>query len=321
MKLLLVGSRAAQLWDKEFRRANDIDVWVDREGLIAFLEAVQSFTKSVYSKHQDHYRVNLITGETIELSIKPSMLELCNYTSRVHRLFGVIDVQVATPYMLYKIKWAHVVHPHIWHKTISDYHYFREKYGDEFGEVWGQWHTANEHLDMLPIFYDERARKDKSKAKLDMSNEKFFGKSARSLGRVFIHDDLHEAVKFYDTPIYTWLKLDQSKAMVNKGKFIQLSQEDKVKCVQEEAMSIALERYLIPQYLTERGLEKVDARIAEGAFRKAVERISTTLTKGWFREFAIENWPAVVSNVPDYVGLFNQALARGLVRKLGEDHE
>ena len=46
-------------------------------------------------------------------------------------------------------------------------------------------------------------------------------------------------------------------------------------------MVIALERYLIP----------MTSKNQETAYRSALVRICTTLTKGWFRQFAIDNYP------------------------------
>ena len=46
-------------------------------------------------------------------------------------------------------------------------------------------------------------------------------------------------------------------------------------------MAIALERYLIPMI----------SKDQEYSYRSALVRICTSLTKGWFRQFAIDNYP------------------------------
>ena len=71
-------------------------------------------------------------------------------------------------------------------------------------------------------------------------------------------------------------------------------------------MVIALERFVIPG--------KLNPKLA---YLKAVEKICTTLTSGWFRDFAIDNWPEVIDNVPDYVSIFNVAVAEGRIKKNG----
>jgi hypothetical protein len=48
-------------------------------------------------------------------------------------------------------------------------------------------------------------------------------------------------------------------------------------------MVIALERFLIP------GLDQY----AYSAYNKALKKVCTSLTSGWFRDFAIWNWPVL----------------------------
>ncbi|UZO06860.1 uncharacterized protein OCT59_027165 [Rhizophagus irregularis] len=50
--------------------------------------------------------------------------------------------------------------------------------------------------------------------------------------------------------------------------------------MKEEAMVIALERYLIPKILKDQ----------ETSYSSAFIRICTSLTKDWFRQFAIDNY-------------------------------
>jgi hypothetical protein len=46
-------------------------------------------------------------------------------------------------------------------------------------------------------------------------------------------------------------------------------------------MAIALERYLIPMI----------SKNQEKSYNLALSRICTTLTKGWYRQFSIDNYP------------------------------
>jgi hypothetical protein len=48
-------------------------------------------------------------------------------------------------------------------------------------------------------------------------------------------------------------------------------------------MAIALERFLVPG---------VTADI-QTAYSEALLRVCTSLTKGWFRQFAVDHWPQV----------------------------
>jgi hypothetical protein len=55
----------------------------------------------------------------------------------------------------------------------------------------------------------------------------------------------------------------------------------KLNCVKEEAMTIALERYLIPML----------SKNQETSYNLALAKICTMSTKGWFHQFAIDNYP------------------------------
>jgi hypothetical protein len=122
---------------------------------------------------------------------------------------------------------------------------------------------------------------------LGVSNEQFFadsGASALAHERRFNHDKMHEFVAYEpNTPIYTRLRRDPDKALLSEALFRQLDITTQVRLVKEEAMVIALERYLL------KGL--VAPEEYQEAYWMALERISTTLARGWFREFACRHYP------------------------------
>lgn len=119
---------------------------------------------------------------------------------------------------------------------------------------------------------------------LDQSNEDFFDDAVE---KKFDHDWIHELVAYYDEPLYTRLKTDtkRDKAWCEKDLWQLLSYDDKVKCVAEEAHVIACERFMIPS----------DWDFSpKRAYFRAVNKVCTTLTSGWFRDFAIDNFPQVI---------------------------
>jgi len=89
--------------------------------------------------------------------------------------------------------------------------------------------------------------------------------------------------------------------MMSKELFEQASEQVQLNCVREEAMSIALERYLLPEAYERRlknlalsqSAEKKNLVHVADCYDRALYRVCTTLTKGWFREFAIDAWPLV----------------------------
>ena len=116
------------------------------------------------------------------------------------------------------------------------------------------------------------------------------------------HDDLHEMFAFYDKPLYTRLLRNENLAWCEEDKWNTLSYDEKCKCVAEEVYVIATERLLIPFK------NKYPYKIA---FFKALQKVCTTLCSGWFRDFAIDNYPEIVAQYDHFK--FQEVLT-----KLGE---
>jgi len=64
-------------------------------------------------------------------------------------------------------------------------------------------------------------------------------------------------------------------------------------------MAIALERYLIPMI----------SKNQEYSYRSALVRICTSLTKGWFRQFAIDNYPRLSNLDKDLLSIAQNIIA------------
>ncbi len=104
--------------------------------------------------------------------------------------------------------------------------------------------------------------------------------------KVHNHDMLHEMIAYYDAPLYTRLQRDPSMAWCERDLWETLSYDDKCKCVAEESYVIAIERYMVPR----------DWYYAPKlAYIKSLERVCTTLCSGYFRDFAIDNYPQIVN--------------------------
>lgn len=104
----------------------------------------------------------------------------------------------------------------------------------------------------------------------------------------FFTDEIHKIMAHREKPMYEYYKENENLVKCSKEKFLALPQEDKVRGVLEEAYVIALERAIIPMLF-----EGGNPADPDSAFRWAVMRICTTLTGGWFRDWAVENFPAV----------------------------
>ena len=102
----------------------------------------------------------------------------------------------------------------------------------------------------------------------------------------FDHDSIHEAVAMLGSPAYTDYAMDGEEVLSSKEKFFAVSKLTRLYGVYEEACVLALERSQIPNRF------KVDS---EWSFMKALEKVCTSITSGWFREFAWEHYDEVVS--------------------------
>jgi len=121
--------------------------------------------------------------------------------------------------------------------------------------------------------------------------------------KYYDHDDLHYATCYVEKPIYENLKSNSETVWCDKDKWDALSYTDQINCVREECYVIALERYIIPKLKT--GQKHMPPGMA---FDKALERVCTTLTSGWFRDFAIDNWQQIRQHIVDYLYLFRKRI-------------
>lgn len=139
---------------------------------------------------------------------------------------------------------------------------------------------------------------------LNRDKQSFF--SDDGIGYVYDHDSIHEAVKTFDTPAFNLIKKEAAEVYCSKEKFYEVSQEIRLATVLEEALVLSLERYLVPNDF------KTDQY---KGFLIGLEKICTSITSGWFREFAWENYNTVVRMYnPNYVERFKQALAEGKIK-------
>lgn len=134
---------------------------------------------------------------------------------------------------------------------------------------------------------------------LDTSKDKFFKDDIYT----YDHDTIHEAVALLDKPAYTNYMKDGSQVMTSKEKFFAAPNDIRLMGVYEETCVLALERSQIPN-----NFEGVSA---EHSFRMALEKVCTSITSGWFREYAWENYHTVIAmykklGVTDYIKRFKE---------------
>jgi hypothetical protein len=123
------------------------------------------------------------------------------------------------------------------------------------------------------------------------------------------HDSIHRAVAVGDVPAYTLYMVEGEQVLTSREKFDALPAHVRLCGVLEESYVLALERAVIPH----------SANPAT-AFKMALSKVCTSITSGWFREFAWENYYKVASMFdPDYVAKFEAAKARGEILPFSRD--
>jgi hypothetical protein len=117
-----------------------------------------------------------------------------------------------------------------------------------------------------------------SHPKLKQDKDNFF--DTEGVTYKYDHDTLHLAVAIGDRPAYMEFKPEDEEVWCSKEMWDKCSEQTKLNAVLEEAYVLALERWLIPN--------NFQVSLFDG-FYIALEKICTSITSGWFREWAWEN--------------------------------
>lgn len=300
--MILVGSRAAQYHLPNFRKAKDWDLIAPLKLIFAFATKYANDIEFMHPKNEWKFVGKLRTGDAFEIEVAdynasaqflwdrriPMSTRRCNLDAEC--AFERMALEIPDLGFLTKMKRSHLYWNVHWDKSIADYHHFLPlvKGFDEEHEEFYKLRLA-----------ENEAKWGKTKVNLDQTNDEFFAKS-RKVGRVFDHDVLHEAVKYYDVPLYSACKKNHDSAMLDRTLFELWYPLQQQRLVREEAMAIALERVVIPKVINGEDYDATDA------YQYALRRICTNLATGWFRDFAIENWNHINTPDVDYVAKFRE---------------
>lgn len=217
-------------------------------------------------------------------------------------ILGLKVSQVPLP-MLCALKKAHLSSPHKWDRHIQQYSRIKGLLGiDVFKpSEWGSQVEAvyRQHRAEIKQFA-------KPHPKLN-TNKNYFFEDADY--KVFDHDTIHQAIALGPLPAYTLMQ--DGEVWCSKEKWDNLTQEQKLNCVKEEASVLALERSIIPALFLGKAF-----RGAQWAYEYALGKVCTTITSGWFREFAIEHYEIAVQDRPDFVSMFFDGVKNKTVKLL-----
>lgn len=182
------------------------------------------------------------------------------------------DLEVAPLSLLLAIKLSHRYkkNTHSFIKTMKDIHQMRDEYQVEMTD-----------FDKEVMLKRQEETLSYSHPKLNVTKSEFFVDDIYT----YDHDSIHRSVAILEKPAYTYYMKDDSEVMTSEEKFNSLAHEVKIYGVYEEACVLALERSQIPSEFK---------TAPNKSFAMALEKVCTSITSGWFREFAWEHYCDVI---------------------------
>jgi len=224
---------------------------------------------------------------------------------------------VASLALLEALKTSHIFWPHEFTKHIEDLHLMRTHLNSGSGsEASSASSTSSSSassssssagaqqrsLELERFIEQRRGEKEHRDGvpgkdiDLNQTSEEFLERNNQLIvQRMIPHDDLHKRVALAadGVPQYTRMLVDPERALCSETKWNEFTLAEKLNDVREEAMVLAMERYLLPQTMHSQ----------DDAYRRGLLRICTTITKGWFRQFAVDHYPLLVARPMDLMPL------------------
>ncbi len=141
--------------------------------------------------------------------------------------------------------------------------------------------------------------------KLNVAKTNFF--SGDGVRYLYDHDSIHIAMAQLEKPAYKFYQPDNSEVNVSKKYFFEQPEFIRLFGVLEESYVLALERSQIPFG---------DKFTPKKSFDIALMKVCTSITSGWFREYAWTNYDKVQMLYRDnYVERFWKAVDDGIVKR------
>jgi len=146
----------------------------------------------------------------------------------------------------------------------------------------------DKHLHSILTSLWERKFGKKCASFSDKNNQTFF---KDVITRRFDHDELHKLLAFREEPVHNLIRQDKDKPICSEVLFCGLSQEEKLLTVFEELYVIAAERWVF--------VDKQKQLPLSVAKSKALDLLITSLSKGWWNTYVIENAVTVMKKRKD----------------------
>lgn len=294
--MLLIGSRALALRAPKLlpRKPKDFDFISDE------VEALEFIKSNGLSNHQyidNKIIINEKDSTPVEFELvehRPSnkiLIELVSSDKNTVKTdFGLVP----SLNVLFALKASHKYlknSPHFW-KTAFDYHVMKDA-GCEVPSEYKEWYSIR-----------EKETYNYSHPKLNVTKSNFFKDD--SIEYVYDHDDIHKSIALHEQPAYLYYLKDGEQVQCDKNKFFSIDEKYRLAGVVEEAAVLAIERSLVPH---------PGAMNPEQAWRFALAKVCSSITSGYFREFAYNNIFKVIKMYPTgYWEKFQQDVKDGKVK-------
>lgn len=208
---------------------------------------------------------------------------------------------------------AHLILNYKWERHMFKYHKLKQICGlTEIAIDDIAIRTINP--DFYPIYVLARQnaiQRGKKTPNLNTSKNKFFNDL---VPMIYDHDSIHRAISYPSEPAY--VSMLDGEVKVSKSKWHSMSFSEKIRCVIEEASILAIERSIIPSMF----IRDFRKRSETWSYQLALKKICTTITSGWFRDFAIEVYPIALRCKPNLNSLLRQGIDKGIIIP-GKDFE
>lgn len=291
--MLIVGSDALRNYCDINRTPRDIDIMGTYDECMDFIKSSPGELYKCYPINEGK-KIVAFKGTTIfeaEIAWEGSTAE--EFIQLEKRNFG--NSKYASLNGLYALKMSHrfLRNSPAFLKTMKDIHLMRSL-GITIHTEYQAWYQRRKK----ETYYYEHPNLKKSK-------KDFF---TDTIEYVYDHDSIHEAMKVFDKPAYHYYMKPGAEVQSSEELFFDLSNYMRLRGVLEESYVLALERSQIPYG------EKIPPK---KSFEIALKKVCTSITSGWFRNFAWENYDEILFMYEDdFVEKFWSAVDQKIVKKM-----
>lgn len=303
--MILIGSRSLKIRAPHIIKRDplDFDFICTLDECNEFIDKRKDSLKITKRYELDNGKKQIVEGET---NLEFEIIQPGKSSDMFNELVNSDSTSIETPFglipnldLLFTLKSSHKYlrnSPHFW-KTMLDIK-MMEKIGAK---------VRPEYKEFLKVREDETYWY--KHPKLNQSKQDFFADDG--IVYKYDHDTIHESVKTFDRPAYTYYMKDGSEVQWDKDKFFALPHEYRIAGVAEESYVLALERSIVPHF---------GVKTPKEAFIFALSKVCSSITSGKFREFAWNNAFEVINNYKkDYVDKFYKDVADGKVKKFNSE--